>query len=165
MPIFLHCLDILRVNLYMLYKETSYVHPDIDNKKIHGHKDFLIKFINCLICRGNGETKCVVNNNVKRRVTTTPSSTDITVVHTGKVGKIVMSRKNPSLSPYDHVRYGSGEHILIKAEKQSKCKYCQYLVMVAKKRGTTLPVEERPRQKCLICNVHLCKKHMSIFHR
>ena len=118
-----------------------------------------------MIRRGNGETKCVVNNNVTRCVTTTPSSSDTTVVHRGKIGKIVMSRKNPSLSPYDHVRYGPGEHILIKAEKQSKCKYCQYLVMVAKKRGTMLPVGERPRQKCLICDMHLCKKHMSIFHR
>ena len=30
-PIFLYCLDILRVDSYVVYKETSYNHPDVDN--------------------------------------------------------------------------------------------------------------------------------------
>ena len=31
MPIFLHWLNILQVNLYVLYKEISYNHADVDN--------------------------------------------------------------------------------------------------------------------------------------
>jgi hypothetical protein len=56
-PIFLHCLDILRVNSYVLYKETSYNHPDVNNDTIRDHKHFLIAFVNSLIRRGNAETK------------------------------------------------------------------------------------------------------------
>ena len=55
-PIFLHCLDILRVNSYVLYKETSYNHPDVNNDTIWDHKLFLIEFVNSLIRRGNAET-------------------------------------------------------------------------------------------------------------
>ena len=45
-PIFLHCLDILRVNSYVLYKETSYNHPDVDeHRKKDNHKLFLIEFV------------------------------------------------------------------------------------------------------------------------
>ena len=50
MPLLLHCLDIIRVNSYVLYKETSYLHPLVDNDKIDSHKQFLIEFTNSLIC-------------------------------------------------------------------------------------------------------------------
>ena len=34
----IHCLDILQVNVYVLYKETSYQHPDADKSTIQNHK-------------------------------------------------------------------------------------------------------------------------------
>ena len=87
MPIFLHCLDILRVNLYVLYKETPYNHDNAPCK-------------------------------------------DPTILHKGTTGKLVMSRNNPSLSIFENLQYCPGVHELVPARKQSKCKYCQYLVLV-----------------------------------
>ena len=48
-PIFLHCLDILRVILYVLYTETAYNHVDVDKDKVRNHKHFSIEFVNSLI--------------------------------------------------------------------------------------------------------------------
>ena len=58
MPLLLHCLDIIWVNSYVLYKETSYLHPTVDNDDINTHKEFLIQFINSLIfCACNEDTE------------------------------------------------------------------------------------------------------------
>ena len=93
-PIFLHCLDILRVNSYVLYKETSYNHPDVNNDTIRDHKHFLIEFVNSLIRRGNAETMCqpVVTQGVAATVQ------DPEIIHNGTTAKLVMSRGKPSLS-------------------------------------------------------------------
>ena len=161
-PIFLHCLDILRVNLYVLYKETSFNHPDVNNDTIRDHKHFLIEFVNSLIRRGNAETMCqpVVTRGVAATVRGDPS-----IVHKGTTGKIVMSRTKPSLSIFDEVRYSEGEHKMIPAGKQRQCKYCQYQVLVAKAKKEVPPVEQRPRMKCSICDVYLCPNHVAVFHR
>lgn len=45
----LRCFDILLVNCYILYNETSVQHKDIGDNKILGHKDFFTEFIDCLI--------------------------------------------------------------------------------------------------------------------
>ena len=55
MPLLLHSLDIIRVNSYVLYKETSYLHPTVDNDDIDSHKQFLIEFVNSFICRAKNE--------------------------------------------------------------------------------------------------------------
>ena len=161
LPIFLHCLDILRVNSYVLYKETSHNHPDVDNDTIRDHKHFLIEFVNSLIRRGNTETRMPV---VTRGVATRKDQ-DPAIVHRGTTGKLVMRRKNPSLSIFDDLRYCPGVHELVPAGKQSKCKYCQYLVLVFKNRKEAPPIEKRPWHQCNICNVHLCKDHFKVFHK
>ena len=161
-PIFLHCLDILRVNSYVLYKETSYNHPNFDNKRTkENHKHFLIEFVNSLIRRGNAETTCLPVITTRGVATL---GNDPSIVHKGTTGKIVMSRSKPSLSVFDESRYCAGEHKMIPAT-QAKCKYCQYLVLVAKVRKEAPPIEQRPRLKCSICDVHLCKNHVEVFHR
>ena len=160
-PIFLHCLDILRVNSYVLYKETSYNHPDVDeHRKKDNHKLFLIEFVNSLIRRGNAETMC--QPVVTRGVAATGQ--DPSIVHKGTTAKLVMSRTKPSLSIFDEVRYSEGVHSMIPAS-QAKCKYCQYLVLVAKARKEAPPIEARPRMKCSICDVNLCPAHVAVFHR
>ena len=63
----------------------------------HIHKINLIKFVNSLIHRGNAETKFapVVTQGVEQR-------NDQTItVHKRTAGKLVMSRKNLSLSIFD----------------------------------------------------------------
>ena len=49
MPLFLHSADIVRVNSYVLYKETVYKHHDVNDDDINSHKQFLVVFINSLI--------------------------------------------------------------------------------------------------------------------
>ena len=44
----LHCFDVLRVNLYILYAETIHEHEPI-NRKYGTHKAFLIEFVNVLL--------------------------------------------------------------------------------------------------------------------
>ena len=95
---------------------------------LHGtHKQLLIKFVNSLIHRGNAETKFapVVTQGVKQR-----NDQTITTVHKRTTGKLVMSRKNLSLSIFYEQRYSPGTHQLVAAKKQNKCKYCQYLLLV-----------------------------------
>ena len=106
MPIFLHCLDILRVNSYVLYKETAFNHPDVDeHQKKDNHKLFLIEFVNSLIRRGNAETTRLPV--VTRGVVTVQ---DPAIIHNGTTAKLVMSRTKPSLSIFDDLRYCEGVH-------------------------------------------------------
>ena len=122
MPIFLHYLDILRVNLYVLCKETQqYNHDDVDNDTIQKHKQhFLIEFINSLIRRGNAKTR---SGPIVTQEKANAPCKDPTIVHKGTTGKLVMSRKNPSLSIFENLQYCPGVHELVPARKQSKCKY------------------------------------------
>jgi len=165
MPIFLHCLDILRVNSYVLYKETAKDHPDVADKNICNHKQFLIEYINSLIRRGNAETKCTTITTRPRTTTHQDDQNDLRIVHKGKKGRIVMKRSCPSLAEYDNVRRSRpGEHELIKSTTQSTCRYCQYLVLLAKAKNFEPKGVKRPRSICNVCSVHLCKEHFDAFH-
>ena len=37
------------MNLYVLYKETSWLHSAVNNDDINSHKQYIIEFINSLI--------------------------------------------------------------------------------------------------------------------
>ena len=78
MPLFLHCLDVLRVNCYIVYREISRKKPAIDNTKILRHKEFLIEFINCLIRWGNKEQS---EATTARTITTRTVQQETDVVH------------------------------------------------------------------------------------
>ena len=108
----------------MLYKETSYLHPAVNDDLIKTHKEFLIEFINLLIL-------CVSNEDTEQSVTrqATPVGEVEPVIHLDRTRQLRFSRTDPSLSNFDHVRFLPGKHKLI-AHKQRKCKYCQYLVAV-----------------------------------
>lgn len=45
----LHCFDVLRVNLYILYAETIHNEHEPINRKYGTHKAFLIEFVNVLL--------------------------------------------------------------------------------------------------------------------
>ena len=51
MPIMLHCLDVLQVNGYILYKETSKKHPDVVERNILDQKEFLKQLVHSLRTR------------------------------------------------------------------------------------------------------------------
>ena len=80
-------------------------------------------------------------------------------------GKLIMSWNNPLLSIFDDLRYCPGVHELVPVGKQSKCKYCQYLVLVMKNRKEAPTAEKRPWLQWNICNIHLCKDHFDVFHK
>ena len=146
MPVFLHGTDIIRVNSYVLYKETAYDHPDV-NDGIKSHKQFLIAFINSLIHRAQDEEVSVPT--ASRTRTWTPLEP---VIHLNKTGQLRFSRNDPSLSIFDHLRFLPGDHVLI-TTKQRKCKYCQYSSLVAKLAVQPIPTEERIEQLKRIMNI------------
>ena len=76
MPLLLHCLDIIWVNSYVLYKGTFCLHYGVNNDDIDSHKEFIIEFINSLIC-------CICNENTEHSVTqqTTPVGEVEPVIH------------------------------------------------------------------------------------
>ena len=58
MSLFLHGVDIIQVISYVLYKETAWLHPTVNNGDINSHKQFFIEFITSLIhCSKNEDTK------------------------------------------------------------------------------------------------------------
>ena len=52
MPIFLHCLDVLRINAYILYREIT-KKRGIEIPKKYCHKKFVLGLIDSLITRGD----------------------------------------------------------------------------------------------------------------
>ena len=158
MPLSLHCLDIIQVNSYVLYKETSYLHPLVDNEEIDSHKQFFIKFVNSLICRAKLENRTAP---VTRQAT--PVGRVKPVIHLDKTKTKNYSRTKPSLKTFDDVQFLPGNHQLIR-HTQQKCKYCQYLVAVARVNKEPLPELKRPYLQCQICKVSLCENCNDLFH-
>ena len=144
------------MNLYVLYKEIVYNHPDVNDGSINSHKQFLIAFINSLIHRAQEED--IVQP--VRTQTATPLEPEI---HLNKTGQLRFSRNDPSLSTFDHLQFLPGDHDLM-TTKQRKCKFYQYSCLVAKLAQEPIPTEERPTRESQICQVNLCKNHISLFH-
>ena len=173
MPIMLHCFDILRVNSYILYHETSVQHKEIDDDKILGHKDFLIEFTDCLIRRAKSVDE-------GEKSTTRGKLQDTTVVHHHHEPIFhsgYFSRNNPSLTDYDTKRFRTGVHRPVRTGKQNKCVYCRYLYLKAVQASkntpntrSTIDTSEpevnvtRSRSKCSICDAYLCPDHFGVFH-
>ena len=108
MPLLLHCLYIIQVNSYVLYKETFYLHRAVNNDNIKTHKEFLIEFINSLIL-------CAKKKDTNHSVTTqgTPVGEVELVINVDQTQQIRFSRTHLSLEIYDHVRFQSGDHRLV----------------------------------------------------
>ena len=138
----LHSLDIIRVNSYVLYKETSYLHKLVDNDDIDSHKQFLIEFVNSLIRQAKLE-----NRTAPVTQQATPVGEVEPVIHLDRHSQLKFSRTKPSLKTFDHVRFLPSDHKLIK-HTQRKCKYCQYLVAVARVNKKPLPEVNRAYKEC-----------------
>ena len=109
MPLFLHGADIIRVNSYVLYKEIAYRHPDVNDDDINSYKQFFIAFVNSIIHRAQDE------DTVKHTQKSTPVDPTI---HLNKTGQLCFSRKEPSLSVFDHLRFLPGDHNLITTKQR-----------------------------------------------
>lgn len=119
MPLFLHCLDVLRVNCYILYHETSRKESTIENTKILGHKQFVIEFINCLIVWGNRKKNKV---STARPITTRTVQQETDIIHRVSAGRdsgYFIKRQNPSLDIFNCVCLQHGIHSMKKVEKKN----------------------------------------------
>jgi len=143
------------IKSYVFYKETSLGYPQVNDDDINSHKQFLIQIINSFIHRAkNEDTKC----SITRQTIPVGQVEPVTLYISTELNNYVLAGQTHHLKPFDHARFIPGEHKLI-TRKQIKCKYCQYLVGVARVKREPLPIEERSTQECRIFEVSLCKNH------
>ena len=91
----------------MYCTKRQHIHVDVDNDTIPAHKHILIEFVNSLIRQGNTETMLPLSHEVLLHIKT-------------RIQQLYTDGQLVSL------------HELVPTGKQSKCKYCQYLVLVFK---------------------------------
>ena len=159
MPIFFHGLDILHVNGYIIYSQTSAEHKDVNPKDILGQKGFLKELIHSLIVRAGeaqaAETRRAASNqnNQGPRLTACKSTVN---VDCRKSRTFTLSRDNPTLKQWDKLKETCPRQI--EKAKQGPCRYCSYLNFLDAKNGVTNPHKvERTYWQCPYCQVPLYK--------
>ena len=147
MPIMFHCLDVLRINAYVVAKQLGDIRLE--------HKQFVEELINVLLGRATSEEAAMTRNAVRMAMMTTPTPTK----------RKRTSATNPRL-PEERFSGNRSEHVAIISKKQGACRYCSYLHAVAK--GdialATPPKIRTPARMCVACGVHLCLQHFDIYH-
>ena len=110
MPIFFHCLDIIRINAFIIAKSR-------DPKQVH--KSFLVDWVEAI----NKRADAIEYGNTHQAIAalkTPPSSS------TGKRRRSRMSHTNPELPLYR--LYGSRQdHVVSIGKVQRNCTYCAFL--------------------------------------
>ena len=165
MPIMLQCMDVLRINSYIVYRECNLDQdPDFSQRDLH--KFYLLGWISAMIKRARalkrGMGDIVVTRGVNRRVR---QSDPMLTRPQRAIKKPRLTKKNCTLSQWDHVRFSQCVHDRVPA-KQGKCKYCKYLALLEKTAdpNCTPRKVKRPKTICDVCGVHLCADHFRAFH-
>jgi hypothetical protein len=144
MPIFFQCLDIIRVNSYVISKQR---------RNFTDQKDFILMWIDALSKRAQFEEYYVTRNAVA--AIKSPSGPP------GKRQRI--SHSKPCLPEYRF--HGQKEdHMAIIAKTQRKCRFCSYLQACAKLDGRPIPTAAHPSRMCSYCQDHLCVLHFDAYH-
>lgn len=146
-PIMLHCLDVLRVNAFLVCKHAG---PD----SVILHKFFIEQWIEALLDRATlGSTR-----------RTCQSSHSPAAESTAKRRRV--STKKPTLPPRRLIGDQSIHLEVIQPDrKQRTCAYCSHLHAVAKKdEEEELPKVRRVYRKCSTCEVYLCGDHFGVYH-
>jgi hypothetical protein len=149
MPIFLHCLDIARINAYTIIKSRK---PSLTQK------EFLCDWIKAL---NNRAVVCEYGNRLSATLamigSPPPSASKCNKRHR-------ISHLHPSL-PSKRLEGERKDHVATLGNRQERCRYCAYLPAVAKQAGTTpLPTASHPKQKCSYCDVSLCSMHFQQYY-
>ena len=140
--------------------------------KKYTHKKFVLGLIDALITRAELAEDKDSPQKAKRSPAAAPIKDPVSCVKVPREKKTLIrfDKKNPSLKKFDHLRFKDGAHIRVKA-KQTDCKYCTYLKLkyLAEQTGDRnendfVPYVIRPKQKCSICLVNLCKEHFEMWH-
>lgn len=152
MPIFFHCLDLIRVNAFIIWRKLTNVQGMLGE-----HKIFIVEFIKALLGRASsveyGKTRAARQASKALSSPTRFKRTRMTKF----LPELPRERMNGSLE--DHVvGIDSGN-------MQRICQYCAYLRAISKERGdVTIPKTRRVTRMCISCNVHLCKAHFNVYH-
>jgi hypothetical protein len=145
MPIFFHCLDIVRVNALVIAKSRD---PKLN------HKTFLQTVIESLNKRAS-EDEQEASRAASAFLSPPPS------------GKPKKKRRMSHTSPHlpDCRKEGSKEeHIMTMCHPQRACIYCSYESARSKLEGMPGPNIARTARHCSYCKVQLCNAHWDIFH-
>jgi hypothetical protein len=145
-PLLLHCLDIVRVNTYIMAKSRD---------DSISHKSYIKQFILELNRRADalqhGRTRGAA------AIASPPGSGR-------KVKRHRMSHTNPTL-PSNRLLGTKKDHVVTLTTSQRRCIYCSYLQQLA----TLDPAIKSPKprevtRQCLACKVNICKEHWDEYH-
>jgi hypothetical protein len=146
MPMWLHRLDVCRVNSYIIAKEKG-THKE--------QKDFVLDWILAL----NHRAQFVETARTRTAVALFASPAE-----KRKEKRSRMSAKNPELPSY-RLQGDRSQHVAVLVKEQKRCTYCKWEHARDKMNGTMpLPTIARPARKCLACGDHLCTQHFDLFH-
>ena len=146
MPLFFHCLDVIRLNSYIIAKHK---------KQTTTQKQWVLDVIKQLNQRADYE---------EYQFTRRQAAALATPPSTGKGKRQRVSTKTPSL-PTRRFAGAKEDHVAVLDDDQKACRYCCYVRAVAKLEGTTpLPEVARPRRMCFYCKDHLCTLHFDLYH-
>ena len=147
----LHGLDILRVNMYIVYKNMT------DDKRPKDHKGFISEFICALLNRARSQTYRPLRSS-------SPAPRRSPTQREGK--RTRMSKREPQL-PLKRFDKPKELHVATTApgNKQRECIYCRYLKAKQQISGeqVTIKVKE-PSRMCSYCQEHICKQHFDVYH-
>jgi hypothetical protein len=145
MPMFMHCLDICRVNSYVIAEAKGVC---------DSQKDYTLDWIQALNRRAQ-----FMDLQATQRATV-----DFVSPNKATAKRTRMSSTNPQLPAYQF-QGGPEQHVPYVGKEQRACTYCKYLFAIAKKDGDNpLPEVARPSRRCFLCNDHLCSLHFELFH-
>ena len=149
MPIMFHCLDALRINAFIVYKEMT-------GTAAVDHKVFLAEWIETLLDRATSESVRLGTRSRSRSNTPDPFPRQ----------RRRISSKHPTLPDCRLTGDRSVHlHVRVPGATQRACAYCSYLRARAKAQGQDeLPDISRVVMNCSACNVRLCKAHFDVYH-
>jgi Transposase IS4 len=154
MPIFLHCLDIIRINAFIIAKKAN---NNLD------HKDFVAAWIDRLNKMADVSDFQVTRRTVVHKTPSPPQEGG----NRRQKKRRRMSHTAPQL-PDCRFNGTKAEHLVVMAKSgQNICIYCSYLFQKAKIDGVhpdVLPPRRKVRRSCLACQVALCIDHFDVFH-
>ena len=161
----LQCMDVLRINLYIVYRECNIdLDPDFSQRDLHKH--YLLGLISAMIKRSRALKKGLNDKIVTRRVNRRVRQSDPLLTRPERsVKKPRLTKKNNTLSQWDHKWFLQCVHRQVKF-KQGKCIYCKHLELLEKDHDPDCEPRKikRPKYICNTCKVYLCKEHFDAFH-
>ena len=161
----LQCMDVLRINLYIVYRECNLdQNPEFSQRDLHKH--YLLGWISAMIKRARamkrGLNDKIVTRGVNKRVR---QYNPMLTRPERSIKKPRLTKKNYTLLQWDNVRFLPCLHDCVPF-KQDYCKYCKHLALLEKDHDPDCKPRKikRPKAICKICGVHLCKEHFRAFH-